>query len=335
MFHKLWANRQTDKIVLEKLPYFVFDPSTNNLVEMTNCSVQHKKQLGWYEVVFVNNQGNRANTFYEDMCALVYNETADRVECHSFKLKDNWRHILYSSLEEKVLSLQVEENQQQNISTWLNRVKSYFFNPKYDDYQIAQYHNILNSLSADFVSVAKQQIYTNSKNIRTIEFVYPSGIIYRQKDIISEFVSSNLEVLQNKKVALTGIGCHQEAVLLRKNNISCSVIDHQYFSLNREIFTTPVVAVMHAILNDVFINVVEDVDYSFDEDNVIIFNGAFDEQWAEKNWNVARKQKERGKQVLICSPSIWSGSNETIKVNQNNLEVVFEYNGDLIFAPKV
>ena len=232
------------------------------------------------------------------------------------------------------MSLDIDIENQDKINTWLNKIQDYFFDEKYNDQQLAKYHDILYSYHHDFVLAASQQIYTNSNGIQTIEFIYPSEQVFRQNETVSKYILQNLEIFKNKKISLNGVSCYQDAVLLERNNIKCKIIDHIYFDKLTEYFIATTMTVMHAILNDVFIDIVEDVEYSFNDD-IIIFNGAFDKEWAETNWNIACRQKQRGKQVLICSPSIWSGSNETIKVDQNKLELIFESDVGVIFAPKV
>lgn len=330
MFHTNWAYRTNNDVVLSTLPYFVKDPTTEEVVEMTNCTPERRKQLGWYEITFQTNHGQRANTFYEDVSKIHYDKLTDQVICTSFELKPDWQNLLYESIHSKLVSHSGYNTHKDYIDLFLNKLKNYFTKTNIDHYQIVSYYNILYKFITNIFNYTVT--YDAYPNITAFEPVYPDGP-FKQKEHLLHYIQDNIQNFQGKTVAVYGLTAYNNAALLRKNNVKAIFVDNIFLSPFVKTNYMSVGAILTAINNDVYFDVIEG-DYDIDEADIIIFDGAFNVDAYEKNWQLAQEAKGKGKQVLFCSPSIWSNTNPNIQIPRETFQSLYEYEGEVVFTFK-
>lgn len=330
MFDRSWAYRTTNNVVVSELPYFVKDPVTDEVIEMTDCTPEKRKQLGWYNIVFQTNHGQRANTFYENISTVQYDKLTDQVICTSFILKPNWQELLYHSLATKLQNHPLYETQKDLTDSFLCKIREYLAKTDIDEYQIISYYNILYPLLGNIFNYTAT--YTAYPNIIAFEPSYRDGP-FRQKEHLLRYLQNNAQSFKGKTVAIYGLTAYNNAVLLRKNNIKAVYVDNIFLSPYVRTNYMSIGAILSAINNNVYYDVIEG-DYDIEEADVLIFDGAFNIDAHEKNWQLAQLAKKKGKQVLFCSPSIWSGTNPNIQIPKETFKSLYEYEREVVFTFK-
>ena len=330
MFDRSWGYVKNNNVVLSTLPYFVKDPTTDEVVEMTNCTPERRKQLGWYDITFQTNYGQRANTFYEDVSKIHYDKLTDQVICTSFELKADWQNLIYETIFNKLVAYHRYDSQKEYLNLFLDKIKTYFQRTDIDHYQLISYYNILYSLLGNIFNYTVT--YNAYPNIIAFEPSY-GDVPFRQKEHLLHYIQDNIQSFEGKTVAVYGLTAYNNNVLLRKNNVKTIYVDNIFLHPDVPANYMSVGAILSAINNNVYYDVIEG-DYDINEADILIFDGAFNTDAYEKNWQLAQEAKNKGKQVLFCSPSIWSGTNPNLQIPRETFQSLYEYEGEVVFTFK-